>query len=89
MTSRVIVNHGFDATGRERRECHENGIVECPKCGASVPMTSETEVWTQGEDGRWRHSEYGMPTGEHCGLMILGGFEGFSVVDMEAAHESA
>lgn len=83
MSSTVIVNHGFDADGRERRERHDNSDAECPKCGKSVPMVSETEAWTQGEDGRWHHSEYGHAAGWCCNLAIVDDFDGCRAIEVD------
>ncbi len=62
MNLGTVKNHGFDVTGHERRERLE-AVVECDTCGKDVLCWSDTETWTEAEDGRWAHSSYGAAQG--------------------------
>lgn len=64
-----------DGRERERRR-RRMGSVRCPRCRCEVPLEAETNVWTQREDGRWGHSEYGPALGFCCGLVIADDFNG-------------
>jgi hypothetical protein len=85
-----VVNHGFDATGHERRERLEF-VGDCPKCGRRVEGWAETEEWTasygeatgndwglvmQEKPARWKHESYGPAAGVCCGLLFVDTFEG-------------
>jgi hypothetical protein len=83
MSSTVIVNHGFDETNRERKTRHENGAVECPKCGKPVPMESDTAAWIEGDDGRWVHAEFGPAVGWCCNLAIVDDFGGCRAIEVD------
>jgi hypothetical protein len=75
---------GYDAEGYQRKEqC--SAVGECPACGKEVDLTSETEAWTQGEDGRWNHSEYGPAMGTCCDKLIVDYWEGCFVFDLEGS----
>lgn len=63
-------HYGWSGDGYERREACLT-LIACPRCQAAVELVAETAAWTQGEDGRWQHTEYGPPVGEHCGLAFL------------------
>lgn len=65
----------IDEHGRECRRRRE-GCVLCPRCRCEVPLEAETEAWTEAEDGRWEHSEYGPALGFCCDLLIAEDFNG-------------
>lgn len=82
----TVKNRGFDSKGYERRS-RLDALATCPKCGQEVECWAETEAWTQGEDGRWLHSEYGGACGmcETCQLLIADCLsDGYQVFDMGA-----
>jgi len=61
---------GYDADGYEqRRACF--ALIACPHCQATVELVAESSAWTQREDGRWQHIEYGPPLGECCGRVYM------------------
>ena len=84
--STVIVNHGHDADGYERKERHV-GLAECPGCGARIGLVDETEEWTQGRDGRRDHKSYGPAQGvcNACYLLIVDSFDGCRVYKLKGA----
>lgn len=77
MSSTVVVNHGFDETGHERKERH-SGLARCPGCDAEIGLVEETEEWVQGDDGLWRHNAYGPAVGvcNTCNILIADTFDG-------------
>ena len=46
-------------------------VIECPKCGAEVECSADTVAWQARRPGEWKHIEYGPPTGECCGLLLV------------------
>ena len=44
------------------------GTVECSECGGEVPLTAETDEWTQGRR-RWEHYGFGPAIGVCCDLL--------------------
>jgi hypothetical protein len=75
------VDHGFDADGRQWKE-KVFGIAACPVCGEDVELVAETEVWVQGDDGRWVHSGYGPAQGVCCDRLVVDSWDGCSVYDL-------
>ena len=71
-------DHGFDEDGHQRKEACL-AITECPACGKEVELVGDTEAWTEDDDGRWVHAEYGPATGSCCDKLIVDSFEGCHV----------
>lgn len=75
------------------RRTRTNGEVECPQCGAMIPLEEETEEWLQTSDGLWMHLSYGPGHGfcEPCGLAFHDGFDGCFAIDLsnQEAEQSA
>lgn len=67
-----------------RRPC---GRVQCPKCHRPFTLWQETDEWIQARTGRWRHCEYGPPTGECCGVAYLDSFDGMIYVQIGEGRE--
>lgn len=81
-------DHGFDADGRQRKErCV--AIAECPVCGKEVELVAETECWTEDEQGRWAHEEYGPGQGVCCDRLIADWWEGTFVFHLPPSEPSA
>ncbi len=80
-------NHGFDETGHERRQ-KRMGVVACPVCRSTVDLIADTEEWTQGDDGRWQHNQYGPAQGVCCDRLIVDSFDGCKVYDLRAEDDT-
>ena len=68
-------NRTIDAEGYERRT-RQIGSIRC-RCGLSVKMSQDTEAWVKASKAirpiKWRHSEYGPPSGFcDCGYAYCG-----------------
>lgn len=72
-------------TVKDNREIRTRpeAIVQCPRCGKKVTLIAETEEWTEGRDGVWKHYSYGPGVGECCGVAFLddpwGGLKAFKL----------
>jgi len=77
----TVINDGFDGEGfehRRRMDC----IVECAFCHNDVECWSETEEWTEGDDGKWHHAGYGPSTGECCQQAYIDTWDGCFRIDL-------
>lgn len=72
---------GFDDERHQQKQCCM-AIAECPVCGKEVELVADTEAWTEGNDGRWLHTEYGPAMGVCCDRLIADWFEGCFVYDL-------
>ena len=68
-------NRTIDEQGYERRT-KRVGRIRC-RCMEWVELTADTEAWTKASPAiapiKWRHTEYGPPTGDcDCGFCYCG-----------------
>ena len=75
-----------EADGRfEHREAKVSEM-ECPSCGATVPLLAETDQWVEKSPRVWRHDGYGCPMAQCCGLLLVDNFGRGEAYNLEAVR---